>query len=818
MFTSGFTGLDETYLAVAHELGHGKFLLKHPFVKDYKLPRGKTDNLMDYAPGARHIAKWQWDLMHDPGVVARVFERDGDAMRIERISNGIWYDVRERGWSDYGFLSPAGAAVCIANVEKVLFNEDGAPVRFVANGIEYATVFRREIQEFLGYIDTVKYDELSRKYGGKRNSSEFENELRMHFYSGVSLAPAGKRMAAVARRIENGRHYECTITAIWENETKSVTYAGLSKPPLIPNRARKTFAGAECDDVSGLEEKMRDFYIRLAPYADDEDSLKMLCRYLDEKTNGRTFAFYADDEIALELSNTAGTIQSVVVDYFKRRGIYSPSAFSRVFKREGGARDCNVIFSTEDLWTFHSGYNANTVDYAERKRSGVNAPYVYSFADLRTRQKFVGKGDGVVAAGILRSEEEGAAQPLSQRDYAEQYEALFGTNSAIFSWLNYASTVAEDPVKAYAAYDLAINLSPVLLSSSAEATIAAFKRFLGKKATEDFVRGAIIEAYFYILVCFLCDGDQWADKLHLDDLLVDMTIAGIQNSLQLSKLDQALLACLKGIHVHEMRTVIDLIAETKMSQAWKEIQPVIFQCAASGFIEYILRNATLKEKVLNVLSANPARLPDFLEKIGVHVNKTSPKFWRKLWGLDDFLAKQGAKYNEYIDKLISSREGINLLTVIIGKREYGLPIITSVNLRKLNDMLPKFGNSPKFLSILKETSDLNTEIRRLAAKTDLENYNPIIFSEKLTVANMNKNGVRVTLREFMDSYYDDASNAYYKITENSAVFIHRKLDEIWEVTINFGMIADVTGRVIVEKITEYLKKTNNTQRESDEKE
>jgi hypothetical protein len=80
MFTSGFTGLDETYLAVAHELGHGKFLLKHPFVKDYKLPRGKTDNLMDYAPGARHIAKWQWDLMHDPGVVARVFERDKDAM------------------------------------------------------------------------------------------------------------------------------------------------------------------------------------------------------------------------------------------------------------------------------------------------------------------------------------------------------------------------------------------------------------------------------------------------------------------------------------------------------------------------------------------------------------------------------------------------------------------------------------------------------------------------------------------------------------------------------------------------------------------
>ncbi|MDR2423543.1 MAG: hypothetical protein LBD59_02325 [Prevotellaceae bacterium] len=61
------------------KLGHGQFVLKHTFDKDYKLPQGKTDNLMDYTRGARHIAKWQWDLIHDPGVVMRVFERDKDA-------------------------------------------------------------------------------------------------------------------------------------------------------------------------------------------------------------------------------------------------------------------------------------------------------------------------------------------------------------------------------------------------------------------------------------------------------------------------------------------------------------------------------------------------------------------------------------------------------------------------------------------------------------------------------------------------------------------------------------------------------------------
>jgi hypothetical protein len=34
---------------------------------------------MDYTDGT-HIAKWQWDLIHDPGVIVRVFERDEDAM------------------------------------------------------------------------------------------------------------------------------------------------------------------------------------------------------------------------------------------------------------------------------------------------------------------------------------------------------------------------------------------------------------------------------------------------------------------------------------------------------------------------------------------------------------------------------------------------------------------------------------------------------------------------------------------------------------------------------------------------------------------
>jgi hypothetical protein len=79
IFTQGFASDNEQYIGAAHELGHGKFLLKHPFDNDYKIPALSTNNLMDYTNGATHIAKWQWDLIHDPGVIVRVFEKDKDA-------------------------------------------------------------------------------------------------------------------------------------------------------------------------------------------------------------------------------------------------------------------------------------------------------------------------------------------------------------------------------------------------------------------------------------------------------------------------------------------------------------------------------------------------------------------------------------------------------------------------------------------------------------------------------------------------------------------------------------------------------------------
>ena len=92
LFTQGFGSDNELYTAAAHELGHGMFVLKHTFDNDYKIPQGETNNLMDYAANATHVAKWQWDLIHDPGVVVRVFEGDEDGAGIFKSDlSGIFY-------------------------------------------------------------------------------------------------------------------------------------------------------------------------------------------------------------------------------------------------------------------------------------------------------------------------------------------------------------------------------------------------------------------------------------------------------------------------------------------------------------------------------------------------------------------------------------------------------------------------------------------------------------------------------------------------------------------------------------------------------
>ena len=82
LFRRDFGSFEEFAVAAAHELAHGRLSLRHPFDKSLGLPEGSVaDNLMDYRHG-RELAKWQWDVIHDPGIVLRVFEQDEDAAKV----------------------------------------------------------------------------------------------------------------------------------------------------------------------------------------------------------------------------------------------------------------------------------------------------------------------------------------------------------------------------------------------------------------------------------------------------------------------------------------------------------------------------------------------------------------------------------------------------------------------------------------------------------------------------------------------------------------------------------------------------------------
>jgi len=100
---------------LAHELGHGRYKLEHTFNGGIGLPKGTTDNFMDYASGTT-LLKYQWDAIHDPGVVWGVLEKDGEGENVSNSSQIAIDDVET-------FISPAGKYITLPkNVGTVYFS------------------------------------------------------------------------------------------------------------------------------------------------------------------------------------------------------------------------------------------------------------------------------------------------------------------------------------------------------------------------------------------------------------------------------------------------------------------------------------------------------------------------------------------------------------------------------------------------------------------------------------------------------------------------------------------------------------------------
>lgn len=118
LFTNGSSNLGIT---ASHEIGHGVFKLRHPFDEFSFAQNDLTDNLMDYA-GGEHLNKYQWDIVHDPGIVIGLFESDKDAEYTYVDANVFPASLRNSDQS-YTFLTPAGTLITLPiNVKNVFFS------------------------------------------------------------------------------------------------------------------------------------------------------------------------------------------------------------------------------------------------------------------------------------------------------------------------------------------------------------------------------------------------------------------------------------------------------------------------------------------------------------------------------------------------------------------------------------------------------------------------------------------------------------------------------------------------------------------------
>nr|MCU0431366.1 fibronectin type III domain-containing protein [Cytophagaceae bacterium] len=175
LFTDGQPS-DQQGLTAAHEVAHGLFLLRH--ISDgYGLTENSVpDNLMDKAKG-KQLEKIQWDVMHDPGIVLGVFEKDEDG---QLASVGI-AELKSLSNPDgsFTFVAPSGKLITLpSTIKSVTFSTAdnwmksekimpmGTLTSFTnSEGVYYAVGDEKsfDFQHFAAGKTTIYTDQLSKK-------------------------------------------------------------------------------------------------------------------------------------------------------------------------------------------------------------------------------------------------------------------------------------------------------------------------------------------------------------------------------------------------------------------------------------------------------------------------------------------------------------------------------------------------------------------------------------------------------------------------------------------------------------------------------
>ena len=232
VFREDFSSFNAFCIAAVHELCHGRLSLKHTFDASYGLKQKSTDNLMDYTEGATHLAKWQWDLIHDPGVVVRIFERDKDGA-IQGVPDPVCVQkVFERFRAAY------------VNQSKFVYPATGAPGWghnakdiTLLDGVTYKSVYVKLFQD----MDLIPF--------------EFDKEIKQEYWYGkVMQIVVRDNLAAFhaylfpTRDEWNGQMDALVSKIMSESNRKSL----VELLTILPLSEYNRFSGAEISNILAI--------------------------------------------------------------------------------------------------------------------------------------------------------------------------------------------------------------------------------------------------------------------------------------------------------------------------------------------------------------------------------------------------------------------------------------------------------------------------------------------------------------------------------------------------------------------------------------
>ncbi|WP_170863096.1 fibronectin type III domain-containing protein [Pseudozobellia thermophila] len=730
---------------LAHEIGHGIFALQHPFA-EYDMPENQTDWLMDYGSGDQ-LPHTHWAQIHDPALKFYIFQDEEDGLLIQ---NGItpYLNIHEKNWDNYCFLSPIGTAIDIPGATHVMFNEDGAVIAFKIGNEKFLGLYNPAKQRFIGYLNSTsklitKEMSLTEDFRKKFNEEKFTN---------IKFAEKSKDIVAIAKKKHKSRYLDCIYQVIWENSTIGSSYTGISTPPFIPNDGtiENFISGNQCANATsdGIIDGPGDVvYFKLFEFVDNEERIKLIefSNYLSDLLKNKTFAFYGYGLENYEISNS---INKEVLNYLTNNKIYSKEKFEEHFPIQTFSRDKDIIFSTIDLRkTIPKDYNSKeSIDYEILNATGEKRPYEYSFSDLTVRLQYLAD-DTFIKTAIHKMEAEGRAEPISQKDGYNQYVAKYGTDAAFILWAEFASNASKDVMSAYFIHRVTAEYGVALLQE------------ISKEAAEKFIWGVLEESIPNYLANELLDEDQFSK-----DFFQDALLAGVKNTISPTgrKFTDVAIEkgydCLIGL---DISTIDGLLFSKSKEELEKYLLYGSFECVfpmiAPKLFDYVLKGNPVAKKVHKYLTT----------KLNIDHSQT-PDLMIKMLGMEKNLKGKSEHYRSVLKEIITTESGAQAIDVLI-KANFDYTTLSVSNLRRLKNVVEKWGNSNEMVELFKSTTDVNRMLIYMEKMVKSpQEYKELLkkigenemFSKTITI-----NGKTVNIETYFNSFHDGYT--YYHKQENN---------------------------------------------------